>query len=104
MTNKIAFVVDGKSLTALTRESFANEDLFQSLLADHPDVLAPAAGATGRLLLVKREQPVPDELEGEARWLAPSATEQKCQIPPLRGVKRIRGCSTRCSWRRERFD
>ena len=67
--NTSIFVVGADNhLTELRRTDYGSEDVFQRLLADHPAMLGIAAGAKGKLLLVRREQPVPDHLEGAERW------------------------------------
>jgi hypothetical protein len=67
--NTSIFLVGGDNkLTELRRTDYGSEDVFQKLLADHPGMLGAAAGPTGKLLLVRREQPVPDQAEGAERW------------------------------------
>ncbi len=59
--NSTVFMIDksANSLTELSQTTYNSEDLFQQLLADHPSLLASAGGTSGRLLLVRREAPVP---------------------------------------------
>jgi hypothetical protein len=68
MNTSIFLVGADNQLTELRRSAYGSEDLFQELLADHPAMLSIAAGTKGKLLLVRREQPVPDQTEGAERW------------------------------------
>jgi hypothetical protein len=54
--------------TELSRTDYDSEDLFQQLLGDHPVLWRLAGGKEGRLLLVRREQPVLDQENGFSRW------------------------------------
>ena len=67
--NSSVFIINANNeLTELNRSDYDSEDLFQGLLGNHPPLLKFASGASGRLLLVRREAPVP-EAEGSAgRW------------------------------------
>jgi hypothetical protein len=63
------YIIDAQNhLAELRRSDYGSEDIFQKLLADHPAMLRAAAGLTNQLLLVRREQPVPDQAEGSERW------------------------------------
>ena len=55
------FLRTGDGLTPLQQQPFANEPILQKALADYPDLIAGVAttGEAGRLLLVRREMPVP---------------------------------------------
>ncbi len=55
------FLRTGDDLTPLQQQPFANEPILQKALADYPDLIAGVAttGEAGRLLLVRREMPVP---------------------------------------------
>lgn len=68
MTSTVYLVGTDNCLTELRRATYGSEETFQQLLADHPALLGIAAGAEGRLLLIRREQPVPDQVAGGSRW------------------------------------
>jgi hypothetical protein len=68
MSTSIFLVGADNQLMELHRTDYGSEDVFQKILADHPAMLCAAAGTKGKLLLVRREQPVPDHAEGAERW------------------------------------
>lgn len=83
------FVIDpSKRLTELNRADFDSEDLFQSLLGEHPDLLRAASGPTGRLLLVRREAPVPEAQDSGGRWSLDHLFLDRDGVPVLVEVKR----------------
>jgi hypothetical protein len=75
-------------LNEFRRTEYGSEDLFQKLLADHPTMLAGAAGPKGKLILVKREQAVPDQAEGAERWSLDHLFLDADGVPVLVEVKR----------------
>lgn len=81
MSSTIFMIDAGNGLTALQRTDFDSEDLFQRLLADHPVVLGGACGRPdgGRLLLVRREAPVPEHegARADGRWTTCSSTKMR---------------------------
>lgn len=82
-------MVDGQNaLTALEQCGYDSEELFQTLLGDHPALLGYASGPRGRLLLVKREAPVPEELDGNGRWSLDHLFLDNEGVPVLVEVKR----------------
>ena len=67
--NTSIFVIGADNrLNEFRRTEYGSEDVFQKILADHPAMLSGAAGPKGKLILVQREQPVPDQIEGAERW------------------------------------
>ena len=83
------FVVDGNNrLTELSRADYVTEDLFQALLGDHPRLLGQVAGASGRLLLIRREAPVPEAEDGGGRWSLDHLFVDADGVPVLVEVKR----------------
>ncbi|MBD0416247.1 PDDEXK family nuclease [Oryzicola mucosus] len=86
MTN-IFIIGPDNSLTELTRTAYSSEDLFQRLLADHPSLLRSASGPEGRLLLVQREQPVPDSDDNSRRWSLDHLFLDRQGVPVLVEVK-----------------
>jgi hypothetical protein len=82
-------------LVELGRSEYGSEDIFQKLLADHPAILRAAAGAKGRLLLIRREQPVPDQAEGTERWSLDHLFLDGDAVPVLVEVKQASDTRTR---------
>ena len=88
MTSKVFIVGSDNQLLALQRTDYDSEDLFQRLLGDHPALLEQVAGPDGRLLLVEREAPVPEELDGGGRWSLDHLFLDRSGVPVLVEVKR----------------
>jgi hypothetical protein len=87
--NSTMFMIDAANgLTALSQADYDSEDLFQTLLADHPVLLAVASGPSGRLLLVRREAPVPEAQDGPGRWSLDHLFLDGDGVPVLVEVKR----------------
>jgi hypothetical protein len=81
---------DGR-LDEMSERPFASEDLFQQLLAQHPNLLACDqidADERRRWLLLAREMPVPCEEDGAARWALDHLFIDQDGIPTLVEVKR----------------
>jgi hypothetical protein len=75
-------------LNEFRRSDYGSEDIFQKILADHPTMLGSAAGPKGKVILVRREQPVPDESEGAERWSLDHLFLDADGVPVLVEVKR----------------
>ncbi|RYG38854.1 MAG: hypothetical protein EON93_01240 [Burkholderiales bacterium] len=88
MTSKVFIVGSDNQLLALQRTAYDSEDLFQRLLGDHPALLEQVAGPDGQLLLVERETPVPEELDGGGRWSLDHLFLDRSGVPVLVEVKR----------------
>jgi hypothetical protein len=87
--NSSIFVVDaGNQLIELRRSQYESEDILQRILADHPAMLAAAAGPKGRLVLIGREQSVPDQAAGQERWSLDHLFLDADGVPVLVEVKR----------------
>jgi hypothetical protein len=87
--NSSVFMLDKtNALVELNRQNYDSEDLFQSLLADHPSVLGTACGGTGQLLLVRREIGVPADQDGNGRWSLDHLFLDPEGVPVLVEVKR----------------
>lgn len=83
------FVLDRDgALREMKRSGFASEDIFQELLAKHPALLRKAAGNGGRLLLITREQGVPEEMGGSGRWSLDHLFVDTDGVPVFVEVKR----------------
>lgn len=83
------FVIDPeKRLTELSRTDYDSEDLFQTLLGEHPALLRGASGASGKLLLVRREAPVPEGEDSPGRWSLDHLFLDRDGVPVLVEVKR----------------
>lgn len=85
--NSIFLIGADNQLTELSRAVYDSEDLFQKLLGDHPAMLRLAGGIEGKLLLVRREQPVPDAPEGFDRWSLDHLFLDRQGVPVLVEVK-----------------
>ena len=77
---------DDGHLVQMQPAQFSSEDLLQILLADHPELIAGQAGT--RLLLVGREQGVPDADGGADRWSLDHLFVDGSGVPTLVEVKR----------------
>lgn len=76
------------ALVELRRQEYDSEDLFQTLLADHPGLLTHARGNSGALLLVRREARVPASQDGGSRWSLDHLFLDQDGVPVLVEVKR----------------
>ncbi|MDF3154059.1 hypothetical protein P3C58_18945 [Mesorhizobium sp. XAP10] len=85
--SSIFLVGQDNQLTELNRTDYESEDLFQRLLGDHPAMLRLAGGPEGKLLLIRREQPVPDAVNGSDRWSLDHLFLDRQGVPVLVEVK-----------------
>jgi hypothetical protein len=88
MTSTVFMIDSNNLLTELSQTDYDSEDVFQRLLADHPSLLRNASGSSGRLLLVRREAPVPGSADGLGRWSLDHLFLDGDGIPVLVEVKR----------------
>ncbi len=87
--NSSVFVIDkANDLIELNRADYDSEDLFQSLLAEHPALLSHASGTSGKLLLVQREVAVPEVEDASGRWSLDHLFLDRQGVPILVEVKR----------------
>lgn len=86
------FLVRGDNeLFELSAQPYPQEDLLQELLARYPNLLAGDQmnpSAPRRWLLVRREAPVPDALDGSGRWSLDHLFLDQDGVPTLVEVKR----------------
>ncbi len=83
------FVIDAHDrLTEVFPSSFVRELDFQTLIASHPELLGPVAGADGDLLLVSREFGIADEKDGSDRWRVDHLFLTPDGMPVLVEIKR----------------
>lgn len=86
------FLVRGDNeLFELNAQPYPKEDLLQELLARYPNLLAGdqmSPSAPRRWLLVRREAPVPDTLDGSGRWSLDHLFVDQDGVPTLVEVKR----------------
>lgn len=73
-------------LTEMSRIGFASEEIFQTILADHPAILGGDDGVAP--LLITREQPVADSVGGSGRWSLDHLYVDVSGVPILVEVKR----------------
>ena len=88
MTSTVFMIDSNNCLTELNQKDYDSEDLFQRLLADHPSLLGSASGSSGRLLLVRREAPVPAADDGLGHWSLDHPFLDGDGVPVLVEVKR----------------
>ncbi len=86
------FLLDGdRTLRPMEEEPYDSEDLLQTLLADHPDLLAGDQindREPRRWLLVRREFGVPDTEKASDRWAVDHLFLDQDGVPTLVEVKR----------------
>jgi hypothetical protein len=80
-----AYLVDGDGLTAMRPSAPPDEARLQALIETHSDLVGQA---DGRLLLVSREQGVPDTEQGAGRWSLDHLFFTCDAVPVLVEVKR----------------
>src|SRR4051812_9811221 len=88
MAASIFLIGSDNQLIELRQSDYDSEDLLQTRLADHPALLKSVAGKNGKLLLIKRELAVPDELGGSERWSLDHLFLDQEGVPVLVEVKR----------------
>lgn len=91
MPGQIFNIQNDGTLVEMNEQSFANEDIFQDLLAKYPNLLAGdqvQVSSPRRWLLVKREMGVPGEQAGGKRWSLDHLFLDQDAIPTLVEVKR----------------
>lgn len=86
MSDKVFVLSNEKVLTHMTRVGFESEDVFQSLLAEHPEILGGTDA--GVPLLVSREQGIADSAVGGSRWSVDHLYLDRRGVPILVEVKR----------------
>lgn len=86
MADKVFRLDANNRLTEMTRVGFASEDIFQTILADHPAILGGSDGVAP--LLIRREQPVADSAGGSGRWSLDHLYVDSGAVPILVEVKR----------------
>lgn len=91
MTGHIFNIQKNGTLIEMNEEPFENEDIFQTLLQDYPNLLAGDqinSDNPRRWLLVRREMGIPDEESGSDRWSLDHLFLDQDAIPTLVEVKR----------------
>ena len=84
MTDRL-YLVDGQNLVAMRPSAPPDEARLQELIARYTDLIA---GERGELLLVKREQGVADQADGDERWSIDHLFVDANATPVLVEVKR----------------
>lgn len=86
------YLIDGdNNLTPLSQADYDSEELLQSLLSDHPQLLGGdqmGGGVPREWLFVTREAPVPDKEGGGGRWSLDHLFLDQDAIPTFVEVKR----------------
>ena len=86
MARSTIYTVDATgTLTAMRPSEPRNEDFMQKLVAAHPELIADQDGA---LLLIRREQPIPDNDDGAGRWSLDHLFVTRSGVPVLVELKR----------------
>jgi len=91
MSGHIFNIQDDGTLVEMNEQQFENEDIFQSLLEQHPNLLAGDqinSADPRRWLLIRREMGVPGEELGSDRWSLDHLFLDQDAIPTLVEVKR----------------
>ena len=91
MNEKIYLIDGNKQLREMEAQDYDGEDLLQTMLADHPDLLAGHQineSEPRRWMLVAREMGVPDMEGGANRWSLDHLFLDQDGIPTLVEVKR----------------
>lgn len=90
MAENEVFLLSGtRGLVKLAQSPYASEDKLQVLLERYPELLSTAILPEGaRLLLVRREAPVPDAAAGPGRWSVDHLFVDRDGVPVLVEVKR----------------
>jgi hypothetical protein len=91
MADDVIFVRRGKDLVSLAAASYEAEAVLQSLLEQHPQLLAGyqmSRGDPRRFLLVRREAPIPDRDGAAGRWSIDHLFLDQDAVPTLVEVKR----------------
>ncbi|QYE34856.1 MULTISPECIES: hypothetical protein [Sphingosinicellaceae] len=86
MAKGLIYMVDaGGALTAMAPSAPRNEDSMQALVARHPELISDE---DGDLLLVRREQPIADSIDGAGRWSVDHLFVTQTSVPVLVELKR----------------
>lgn len=85
MSKATIFTVSEGKLTAMLPAAPESEDTMQKLIADHPEIITDR---DGRLLLIRREQPISDKDDGGGRWSLDHLFVTREGIPVLVELKR----------------
>lgn len=91
MSESIYLLGDDGTLRGMQERPYENEDLLQTLVERHPELLAGDQmnpSSPRRWLLISREMAVPDETDGSARWSIDHLFVDQDAIPTLVEVKR----------------
>lgn len=91
------YIKQGATLTEMTEQPYAGEELLQQLLADHPHLLDQEGNQRKRWLLVQREVGIGDDADGSSRWSLDHLFLDEEGVPTLVEVK----CSSDTRIRRE---
>lgn len=88
MSKGIIFTVDANgALNAMRPSAPRDEDFMQQLVARYPELIADH---DGRLLLIRREQPIADKEDGGGRWSVDHLFVTRSAVPVLVELKRAK--------------
>lgn len=86
MADRVFVLNTSNVLTPMSRVGFKSEDIFQALLADHPEILGETEA--GVPLLISREQGIADSFDTGDRWSLDHLYLDTSGVPILVEVKR----------------
>lgn len=86
MSDTVFVLSAGNVLTPMVRVGFQSEDIFQALLADHPEIIGGTSA--GISLLVSREQGIAESADAADRWSVDHLYLDSRGVPILAEVKR----------------
>ena len=86
--DSIFLMHDDGHLVEMRPEKYASESVLQELLADHPHLLTGGSASDQHLLLVGKEQGVPDDEGAADRWSIDHLFVDTAGVPTLVEVKR----------------
>ena len=86
MAKGMIYMVDADgALTAMAPSAPFNEDSMQALVARYPELISDG---DGDLLLIRREQPIADRLDGTGRWAVDHLFVTQSGVPVVVELKR----------------
>jgi len=95
MVSSIFLIDKDNNLSKMEQSNYRSEDVLQKLLAHHPSLIGMATTDDQGLLLVRREQPVPEQEGGSERWSLDHLFLDRSGVPILVEVKRASDTRTR---------
>ena len=98
MSSKIYVLRDGENMTSLTETAFTDEDIFQALIEQHPEILAGDLidpENPRKWILIRREMGIPTEQGGGSQFSLDHLFIDQDRIPTFVEVKRSSNTESR---------